>query len=238
MKKYIIVIAIILLCSAANGQGPINFSSYGRVTNSDFKKFLNLFREKELPISTDWIMANVKLRDLLKSKPLSSAQVNSYLKDGGELITGALYAEKPDTGEPPVEYVGEFYPLFKLPTNGNYVLLVFAQIAPARECNDMVFVLSYDLTGKYIYFASYTYKGSTENINNSIDAELKSHETYVVNEVNGQMVFPTVNGPFSALEAHSVYQIGNSGTAASVSFDEAPGQFQYNHAECRFKRIN
>jgi len=238
MRKYILLITIGFCCATAAGQGALNFSSYARVTNSDFMKFLTRFREKDLPISTDWMLANVKLRGLLKSTPLTDAQINTYLKDEGELITGPLYAENQDTGLPANDVVGQFYPLFKLPTNGDYVMLAFAQIAPSRECNDMVFILCYDLTGKYIYFASYLYRGSTENINNSIDQQLRSHETYVVNAVNGVMEFPTVNGPFSALEAHSIYQINNSGTAAKISFDTTPAQFQYNHSECRFKRIN
>ena len=100
------------------------------------------------------------------------------------------------------------------------------------------FILNYDLIGKFIYFASYTYKGSTEDINDSIDKQLRSHETYVVNEVNGELVFPTVDGPFSAIEAHSIYQISNKGTADKVAFEETPARFQYNHSECRFKRID
>lgn len=238
MKKNILLAVAILLCFSVSAQNPIDYSSYSRIVNSDFKKFVTLFRPHDFPISADWLLANVKLRGLVETTALGSTQINKYLMDEGELVTGPLYTEIPDEGAEEVPVIGNFYPLFKLPTNGNYVLLVFAQIAPFRDCNDMVFVLSYDLNGKFIYFSNYTYQGGTENINNSIDSQLRSHVTYVVNKVGGELVFPSLSETFNAEEAHMIYQINQDGKSTRASFEKTSGQFRYNEAECRFKRIN
>jgi hypothetical protein len=178
-------------------QPSIDFSSYSRVTNTSFKQFLTQFSQKNLPISTDQVLYELNLDDLLKKQSLSKSAVDTYLrKSDGSLICGPLYTEIPDEGEAKRSVEGNLYPLYKLPTSGDYVLLAYAHISPVRPCSRMVFVLSYDLNGNYIYFANYTYEGGTENINNFIDRQLRSHLTYVVNEVNGELVFPSITQPF------------------------------------------
>jgi hypothetical protein len=117
-------------------------------------------------------------------------QVDKYLTDEGKLIPGPVYTEVPDEGESDYPVNGKFYLLYKLPTNGNYVLLVFAQVAPAFECNNQIIALSYDLEGNFLYVSNYIYRGGTENINNYLDQNLLSHRTYVVNEANGELAPP------------------------------------------------
>lgn len=97
---------------------------------------------------------------------------------------------KPDDNIPEIPIVGKFYPLFKLPTNGNYVILVFAQVDPDFDGNDKVFALIYDLNGNYLNFANELYSASSEYINNYIDISLGSHYTYVLYYENGEVVFP------------------------------------------------
>jgi hypothetical protein len=148
--------------------------------------------------------------------------------------------DKPDDDVPEKEIVGTYYPLYKLPTNGDYVLLVFAQVEDPseRECTGMVFTLSYDLAGNFTYFANYTYRAGGDNINSIIDVNLRSDCTYVLYEADGEFTTPPFKGIFNGTEAHQVEQINTDGRCTEISFEKTPGQFKYSLEECRFKRVN
>ena len=224
-----------MVFGSLNGQ-VASFDSYNKITNSEFADFLNLFEKRSLPISTDDVLTEVDLRNL-KGTSLDQEQITRYLVDEGELIPPSLYTSKTDPNLAENEVYGEFIPMFKLPTNGDYVLLVVAQIDIAFLGYDMVFVLSYDLEGNFLYFTNYLYEAGTENINNSVDENLKSHQTYVINDVNGELIFPPLEGVFEALEAHSVEQINSDGRSAKILFETTSGQFEWVSSEFRFKRV-
>jgi hypothetical protein len=215
----------------------VNFDSYNKITDSRFKEFVNLFTKRNLPISTDALFNGVNLRNL-KTPEISNESINKYLAVNGELINGPLYIDKPDDDAPEVPVNGKFYPLYKLPTNGDYVLLVFAQIDPWFDGHDMVFALTFDLQGKYINYANSLYTANSEYMNNYIDYDLSSHYTYVLYAVNNEFTFPPIDRVFSGMEAHSVLQIGNDGKLTKTSFTKVNGQFQFSMDEYRFKRAN
>lgn len=216
----------------------VGFDHYTEIKNTDFLQFVNLFEKKSLPISTD-DMISIDIWHLDKT-PLSQDLIDRYLFDGGELITGPLYSYEPDEGIPAKDVIGVFYPLYKLPTNGDYVLLTIAQVDhdPVSECQGLVVTLSYDLNGNFLYLINYTYRPGTDNINAYIDQNLKSHVVYVYHEVNGEPVFPPMDSVFSAQEARKVDQIGSNGKSSEILFEMTPGQFKFDHNECRFKRVN
>lgn len=231
-------ILIVVMTVQISYAQSINFNSYANVSNAEFRTFLGFFEQKNLPVSTDIVLSEVSFAKL-KTKPgLTQHQIDKYLTDNGKLIPGPIYTEVPDESEPVNPVVGEFYPLYKLPTSGNYALLVFAQVGPAFECNNQVIVLSYDLEGNFLYVSNHLYRGGTENLNNYIDVNLQSHRTYVVNEVNGKLETPPMTGTFPAKEAHMIYQINPDGRSTRVSFETVQGQFQFSGEECRFKRVN
>lgn len=232
MKIYIYIIVFLLIGKVAVAQ-EINFDSYDRIADNEFQSFVDLFEIKNLPLSTDDVFTQIDIRNLGK-KSLN----HEFLMDNGELITGALYNEKTDEGNSNHLIFGEFYPLYRLPTNGDYVLLVVAQIDPYITGYDKVFVLSFDLKGNFVYYASYLYQAGTEDINNYIDENLQVHDVYVVNEVNGEMVFPSLENEFTAKEAHLIYQINSDGKATRVSFDTNDANFKWSWDELRFKKLN
>lgn len=239
MKKVKFYIILFTLSNCAQGQ-EINFNSYKKITDTRFLSFLSKFDEKKLPISTDLILSEINFRGLKKT-PLNKIEVDEFLTDKKkELITGPLYKEIQEAGLPIKVVTGEFIPLYKLPTNGDYVLLVFAQVEleTNKDCVGLIFTLSYDLHGEYIYFSNYTYRPGTETINSVIDDSLKSHLFYVINEINGKIVAPPLQGTFKAMEGHLIYQINPNGKSSRVSFDKVNGEFSFSRDECRFKKMS
>jgi hypothetical protein len=239
MKRIRIYLIVLVISNCAHCQ-EINFNSYSSVTDTSFSSFLSKFDKKELPISTDLILSEINLRKLRK-EPLSQAEVDRFLrKENKELITGPLYKEVQEEGLPVRIVTGDFIPLFKLPSNGDYVLLVFAQaeMDTNKDCVGLIFTLSYSINGKYIYFSNYTYRPGTENINALIDVNLQSHLFYVINEVNGKIQFPPLDRDFEAKEGHLIYQINSNGRSTQVSFEKSHGKFKFSKEECRFMKID
>jgi hypothetical protein len=76
--KNIKLLIILLLSSSWLHAQTINFSSYNRVTNNDFKKFLSFFSEKNLPISSDQILSTIDIWHLNKGA-LSQNLIDKYL---------------------------------------------------------------------------------------------------------------------------------------------------------------
>lgn len=233
---FIIIIAQINITFAQD----INFNRYASITDANFKRFVALFEQRSLPLKADEIITQMNIWDL-KKPALSAASVNSYLrKENGNVIPGALYYNEPADGLPAKPVEGVFYPLYKLPTNGNYVLLVFAQVDENKtsECAGKVFTLSYDLQGNYIYFSNYTYEPRSEYTGGLIDENLRSHHYYFIHKVNGEVVFPSREAAFSATEVHMSYQINEDGRSTWMSKEEGTAQFRYFSNECRFKKVN
>ncbi len=225
----------IVAMSNLNAQS-INFDSYKKVTDADFKHFISLFTTKQLPLLCDEIVKT----DIwhLKQQAVPHEFVDKYLMDGGEPVTDALYNNVPADGLPSKPVYGVFYPLYKLPTSGDYVLLVFAQVDDEAECAGRVVVLSFNLQGQLIYYSNYTYRAGSEYYNAYIDANLVSHHEYIIYRVNDELVFPPTNTVFTALGVDMSYQINPDGRSTKLGKVETEAQFKYSHSECRFKKMN
>ncbi len=233
--KFILISSIIMMVLRVQAQS-INFDSYKKVTDTDFKHFISLFTTKQLPLLCDEIVKT----DIwhLKQQAVPHEFVNKYLMDGSEPVTGALYNNVPADGLPEKPVYGVFYPLYKLPTNGNYVLLVLAQVDDEAECAGLVVVLSFNLQGQLIYHSNYTYRAGSEYYNGYIDSNLVSHHEYIIHIVNDELVFPPKNNVFTASGIHMSYQINPDGRSTELSMVETEAQFKFSHSECRFKKMN
>jgi glucose dehydrogenase len=102
----------------------------------------------------------------------------------------------------------------------------------------LVFTLRFDLEGNFLYFSNYAYEHGSEYVNGYIDATLKSHHIYVIYRVNGELIFPPTETPFTAKEVHMTYQINSDGRSTEVSMSDVTDEFQFSYEECRFKRSN
>jgi hypothetical protein len=233
--RFILTSCIILIASGLNAQS-VNFDSYKKVTDTDFRRFISLFTTKQLPLLCDEIVKT----DIwhLKQQAVPHEFVDKYLMDGSEPVTGTLYENVPADGLPGKPVYGVFYPLYKLPTNGDYVLLVLAQVDDEAECAGLVVVLSFNLQGQLIYHSNYTYLPGSEYYNGYIDANLVSHHEYIIYRVNDELVFPPTNTVFTALGVDMSYQINPDGRSTKLGKVETEAQFKYSHSECRFKKID
>jgi len=215
----------------------ISFQSYKKVKDPDFKTFISLFEEKQLPLLCDDIVESVNIWKLPQAS-ISKTFVNKYLVEAGEYLTGPLYTAFPADGLPGKKVYGVLYPLYRLPTNGDYVILVVAQADDEKECEAMVVALSFDLKGKLIYFSNYTYQPGTEYYNGYIDINLVSHHQYIINKVNDVIVAPPKNGKFIALDVHTSYKINSDGKSTKLTTEKVQAQFIFSHEECRFKKVH
>lgn len=231
------LILCFLLFNDAYSQ-TIDFSSYNKISNVDFKAFVDLFSDGDLPVSTNSILADFDIRSLPKPA-LNQSEIEKYLrkKDGG-LIAGPIVTEKMEDDLPDHVVEGEFYPLLKLPTSGDFVLLALAQIDPAFEGYDRILVFSFDLEGRFLYLSNYLYTAGDLNTNNSIDKDLRSHRRYVIYlDKDENMIFPPTKGKFAAIEGHQVHQINTNGRSTKVSFEEDSGEFEFDRKYYKFNRL-
>lgn len=233
MIKCTLVLAF--LTSSFYSDAQINFDAYNKITNSDFANFISLFSQEEVPISTNKLFAEQNLLETAR-EAISDEIIDRFLKREGTHLISKLYDRVTEDG---IDYpiMGTLYPLFKLPTNGDYVMLVISQIDDFESFNK-VHVMTFDLSGQFIYFAHTLYNSNSIDINNSIDGNLRATYNYVLYEVDGQDGDPPSDQEFSGLEAKSVYQINSDGRKTKVSFTKTPGQFIWNDEELRFKKVD
>lgn len=233
MKSKIITILLLINALVAKSQGT--FDSYGNITNTDFVNFVNLFEQKNLPISTDQLLTEENLRSL-SIDPISDEAVSKFIKKDGNYITGSLYDLELEDDQPAHPVVGTFYPLYKLPTNGDYVLLVVAQVDNDFVGYDRVHVLSFDLAGNYLYYINRLYSATSTYLNNSIENDMKSVYRHVI--YGDGTSFPPKSGQFTGEEACEINEILPNGTTQSLSFTKTSGTFIWDDTEGRFKRLN
>ena len=238
MMRIVTIYTLLMLIVVPNlNAQSISFRSYVNVVDGDFKRFLSLFADKQLPLLCDELVQTVNIWKL-KQPSIPKKFVDKYWVEAGEYITGGLYTNMPADGlSGKVEY-GVLYPLYKLPTNGDYVLLVLAQVDDERECEAQVIALTFDLAGTLIYFSNYTYLPGSEYYNGYIDTNLISHHEHIIVRVNGELVVPPKNEVFTALGVHTSYQINADGKSTKLTTEKAEAKFRFSHSECRFKKID
>ncbi len=217
-------------------QSQVNFDSYNNITDPAFEGFVALFAERNLPLSTDALLAEQNLQNPSVA-PIPNGIIDQFLKRDGEHIITKLYDLELEGGQPDHPMMGEFYPLYKLPTNGNYVMLVLSQIDPYESFN-RVHVMTFDLSGQFIRVVHSLYSANSIDLNNWISTDLQVHYNYVLYEVSGQDTKPPRDQQFTGLEADLVYLIQSDGTSQEVSFTKTPGDFVWDDIEKRYKRVN
>ncbi|MEQ9167281.1 MAG: hypothetical protein RLO12_13570, partial [Fulvivirga sp.] len=162
----------------------INMDAYDKIVDSDFETFVDLFDEESIPISTESIFSSKILNNL--GKELPDDLVDKFLKRDQKFLFLPLFIDEYENGTNSEVY-GYFTPLFKLPTNGDYALLVFLQNDYASDFSKIVRIMSFDLNGEFI-----TSLGSGWFINDGagyigceLDEELKIKYSYLYPALEG-----------------------------------------------------
>ena len=175
MKKLAILFCLLNLNVTAQN---INFDAYSKITDPDFSDFVNLFPNENLPINSDELRRSSKL-DLSKQN-ITSENVEKYLKKNGSYLVSNLYVYVSEDEIKTKKY-GFFQPVCKLPTNGDYVMLVIYQVDARSEITNKVLVLSYDLNGKFIEEVGngYLISGMDNEVSTGINEELIMTHIYL-----------------------------------------------------------
>ncbi len=226
---------VILLCFSFYGMGYAqDFNAYNKITNQDFKKFTELFEKKELPIDSDYLLEEYTFYDMNYSGV--PQEFRKFLMRNGKLIPGELYAiddESSPDGLAAME--GYFHSLYKLPTNGDYVILVIAQTSEI-EYYSKVYAYSFDLEGNFIYNVITLYSPLSEKVISSIDENLYTHDIYPLYDRSDPDKLPG-NEAYVAQKAHLIREIKSNGKAVFKSIEKTDGvKFKYDE-ETKLNKI-
>lgn len=221
--KYLTTIFLLTLSSCAFSQA--DFSAYDNISNPDFQAFVDLFPNQQLPIAAENLSSTGLLEPSLPK--ISDTFEEAYLKVNGDYIAAKLYT-----------YIGEadttdmyesFYPAFKLPTNGNYVLLVVYQWGGVSEWMYRALVLSYDLAGNFIKTIGpgYLIDGAAPYVSCSINDQLEFTHTYITDASSNRSDFFQCK-PCDKSYKTDTYQIQTNGQDSLVSsVDHGVATFNY-----------
>lgn len=223
--KYLNMLLLMFLTNCVFSQSA-DFSAYSRITDPDFQVFIDLFPEGQLPVSSE----NIRQSDLIKpSVPnIPSNMEERYFKINGEYIVPELYTLEIETGSVSAQY-GVFQPVFKLPTTGDYVLLVIYQWDARSEWMNRTLVLSYDLAGNFIKVVGpgYLTDGAAPFVNTSINVQLEFSHTYITDASGNRSDFFQCK-PCDKSYKTDTYQIQTSGQDSLVSsVDHGVATFKY-----------
>ncbi len=221
--KYITLIFLLVISSCGFSQP--DFTAYNNISNPDFQAFVNLFPEQQLPITAESLRGTGLLEPSLAK--ISNNFEESYLKLNGTYIAPKLYT-----------YVGEadttdmyesFYPAFKLPTTGNYILLIVYQWGGTSEWMYRAQVLSYDLAGNFIKAVGpgYLIDGAAPYVSVSINQQMQLEHTYITNASSNRSDFFQCK-PCDKSYKTDTYQIQTNGQDNLVSsVDNGTASFKY-----------
>jgi len=227
---FIIVFSISLNCFAQD------FSAYSKISNQDFKEFTGLFQQKELPLDSDYLLDNYTFYDM-NYQGIPSKFWKFIMKEH-QLIPGPLYTIDDEASPNGIAKIdGCLHPLYKLPTNGDYVILVFAQTSEIEDyCR--VFAYSFDLKGDFINSILYLYMPKSQFIYSSIDKNLYTHQIYPLYDRSDPDKIPG-NEVFVAQKAHLKHEINTKGEVVFKSIDKKEGvEFKYNGKTKLYEIIN
>ncbi|MEM9680812.1 MAG: hypothetical protein AAF901_10860, partial [Bacteroidota bacterium] len=205
--KYLKITFLLALTSCAYSQ--VDFSAYGRITDTDFQAYVKLFPEQSLPVSFESLLSSGFFEPSLPK--ISDTFEDAYQKVDGDYIAPKLYTYVEETGDL-IDMYESFYPVYKLPTNGDYVLLVIAQWGGISENYYRAMVLTYDLSGNFIKAvgAGYLIDGSAPYVSTSINANLEFSHTHITNASTNSSDFFQCK-PCDRTYQTDVYQILNTG---------------------------
>ncbi|MDH5415198.1 MAG: hypothetical protein OEW87_13765, partial [Flavobacteriaceae bacterium] len=128
-----------------------------------------------------------------------------------------------------VEIYGSVEPVYKLPTNGDFVLLMIYYM----DAFDYLYrsqILSYDLNGNFLgIFGTFITSGINNYINCEINSDLEFVHTYVDNLSDNRYLWRRDCRPCTGNSRTDIYQIQSDGTSSlKSSTDNGPGTFYYN----------
>jgi len=223
MMKKLKIFLFVCFTSNAIGQS-VNFQAYSNITDNSFMEYVSLFENKTLPVSTESLFSSGKL-SWEESQILSDDHVNDYLKANGDYVVDPVYIDEYESGEQQKMY-GHFIPIYKLPTNGDYVMLLVLQDDDFSDFSKTVWVIKYDLSGNFISFASpgWLINDGAPYINCTIDEDLKLHYSYL---------YPAPVGgygncqPCTNVYQTVVYQMNSDASDTEISFNQGTDTFEY-----------
>ena len=206
----------------------INFNAYSNISDSQFKDFVDLFPNMDLPVDTQILRDSASFLQLgITNLPKES--IDEYLKVNNEFIMPSLYNYQVESGER-TDRFGSFQPVFRLPTNGDYVLLVIYQYDVRYETSNRVIILSYDLQGNFIKSigSGFLLDGTSSYLNCSLNENLEFYFTNindVADDVNAQWACRPCKSTYST----SKWEILPNGQDSLVNTtDHGSASFHYN----------
>ena len=207
----------------------ISYESYDRISNPDFQAFVDLFDRHPLPISTSDLFDS-KILDPENRKPnLQDDLVDSFLKKDGEHIPTPAFINENESGSQDTIY-GNFYPLYYLPTNGDYVLLAILRDHPSGDTNKDVWVYAYDLSGNFIYTAAWLVSDGAPYLSGELNTQLQFKYIYT-DDFEGE--YSTCN-PCNQNVYTVIYQTEGVGTQVELSFTSEMKQIRFISHQDRF----
>ncbi len=229
--KHILIANLVLLTSLIYGQ-KIDFSAYSEISNQNFKSFINTFSAIELPLSTkDFIELSLSDKNYLDKH-----YEDSFLKESGKYVMPSLNTRKNENGFR-TEVYGDFVPLYKLPTSGDYVLLVIHQFDVAYETSYKTWVLTFDLHGNFInkIGSGFIFSGADNYVNCSINRELEFTDTYLLDI--GKSVIDYIKcrpcSKESKTEVYMLDKMGQSMLHSTMKNEVAYYRYKHFHFEAK-----
>ncbi|MEL7006449.1 MAG: hypothetical protein AAFN93_27535 [Bacteroidota bacterium] len=227
LKTIIIIVSTTL--STALWSQEIGYNSYNNINNPDFESFVQLFDPIPLPLSTESIWLDDVLNQVISKSYIEQEDVDNFLKIGGEYIAPPAFTNINESGEE-LDVYGDFIPLFSLPTNGDYVLLVVMRDAVSGDSNKNVWVYSYDLEGNFIYIVGHLIMDGIAYIAGQIDNQLRSSYTYL-SDFQGE--YSECNPCNEEYKIHT-FQINSEGRLDELNFESFNSEMYYSNTQQRF----
>ena len=236
MKKIIIAILIYVISNSADAQ---SFAAYEKITDTDFKDFVSLFEKRNLPISTDDLLENSPWL-LQRSQNAKIAEIEKGLLDKFLLIPGKgkfIFRINDIVSEDGkmIEDFGKLYPLYRLPTNGDYVILVIAQISRDSPEFNKVFAYSFNLEANPIYSIINLFYGSGPFIYGEITQEFNTITKYAFGDNNGVKTAVPNSGKFKGIVEEEMYELTSNGKRTLIEQNNVPAIIEYDFEENRYK---
>lgn len=230
--KYLTILLLLTLSGCAFSQ--TDFSAYDNITDPDFQAFVDLFPEGQLPVSSESIRGSDLTKPSIPNIP--DEMEENYLKSNNEYFVPKLYTLEIETGLKMDKY-GIFQPVFKLPTNGSYVLLVVYQWDARSEWMYRALVLTYDLDGNFIKMVGpgFLIDGAASYVSCSINEQLEFIHTYVSDVSDNRSDFfqcKPCDKPYKT-DSYQILSTGQDSLTSSVDH----GVATFNYVPFYFKKV-
>ena len=232
-----IIISFLINISGIRSQ---NFEAYQKIIDPEFKAFVDLFHKKDLPIDTEWLVANQPWI-LKKSREVNIPEIPEDLlakflmEPGDGKFIFPIFRTGDEAGNE-IKVYGDFYPVFKLPTNGDYVILVIAQLSNVSLGENEVYAYSFDLNGNFISGINSLYSADSWIINNKISNDLTTTSKGAFRYKNDVKMTADPYTPEAIIET-DIHKINSDGAITKLSSEQKNAKIKYVESEKRLKVI-